>query len=185
VRRNYTTHKWIFNGELPVTKAITAPAFRRYRENALTPEVVDPRLADVEALARWLDYAFELPGGFRFGLAGIIGLIPGIGDVIDALISLYIVTRAVQLGLPRVALARMLLNVSIEGLVGSIPWVGDVFDIAFKANRRNYLLLRKHLTQPGLQRTHDWYFLVATILVVVASVALPLFVLIKLVQHAF
>src|SRR5436305_13868164 len=87
-----------------------------YHPHALTPEVVDPRIADVEALARWFDYAFELPGRFRFGLAGIIGLIPGIGDVIDALISLYIIVRAMQLGISRVAIARMLVNVGIEGL---------------------------------------------------------------------
>src|SRR5581483_1346690 len=80
----------------------------------LTPEIVDPRIADVEAVARWFDYAFELPGGFRFGLAGIIGLIPGIGDLIDAIISAYIVFRAVQLRLPRVALVRMMANIAIE-----------------------------------------------------------------------
>ena len=55
------------------------------------------------AWARWLDYAFVLPGGFRFGLAGIVGLVPGLGDVADALVSLYIVGRAIQLGIPRVA----------------------------------------------------------------------------------
>src|ERR1700694_1296068 len=128
----------------------------RYRKDALTPEVVDPRIADVESLARWFDYAFALPGGFRFGLAGIIGLIPGIGDVFDALISLYIVVRAIQLGISRVAIARMLVNVGIEALAGSVPFIGDLFDIAFKANRRNYLLLKSHLSYPERQRRQDW-----------------------------
>jgi hypothetical protein len=77
----------------------------------ITGELIDPRLADVEALARWMDYAFVLPGGFRVGLAGFIGLIPGVGDVMDALISLYIVNRALQLGIPRVGVARMVLNI--------------------------------------------------------------------------
>ncbi len=104
-----------------------APA--RYCKDALTPEVVDPRIADVEALARWLDYSFELPGGFQFGFAGIIGLIPGIGDLFDALISLYIVGRAIQLGIPRVALVRMVVNVGIEVVLGTIPLFGDGFDI--------------------------------------------------------
>jgi hypothetical protein len=99
--------------------------------DALTPEVVDPRIADVEALARWLDYAFTLPGGFQFGFAGIIGLIPGIGDVFDALISLFIIVRAVKLRIPRVAIARMLVNVGIEALAGTVPFVGDLFDFAF------------------------------------------------------
>jgi hypothetical protein len=92
-----------------------------------------------------MDYAFVLPGGFRFGLAAIIGLVPGIGDIIDALISLIIVNRALQLGIPRVGVARMVLNVGIEGLLGAAPFLGDLFDMVFKANRRNYLLLNSYL----------------------------------------
>ena len=117
----------------------------------VTGELIDPRLADVEAIARWMDYAFALPGGFRFGLAGFIGLIPGIGDVMDALISLFIVNRALQLGIPRVGVARMVLNVGIEGLLGAAPFVGDLFDVVFKANRRNYVLLNRYLAQPRRQ----------------------------------
>ncbi len=148
--------------------------------DGLTPEIVDPRIADVEALARWLDYAFALPGGFRFGLAGIIGLIPGIGDVFDALISLYIVVRAIQLKIPRVAIARMLLNVGIEAAAGAVPLIGDLFDVAFKANRRNYKLLQSYLLQPNRRRSHDWLFLIVTLVVVIAAMALPVIALIAL-----
>src|SRR5690349_17144660 len=102
------------------------------KNNALTPEVVDPRIADVEAVARWLDYAFVLPGGFRYGLAGIIGLIPGLGDVLDALLSIYIVARAVHLGIPRVTIARMVINIGIETVGGMVPFFGAIFDTAFK-----------------------------------------------------
>src|ERR1700716_3404731 len=91
---------------LSVTNAITPDSVKTLQPEVLGREVVDPRIADVEALARWLDYDFQLAGGFRFGMAGIIGLIPGIGDIVDALISLYIVLRAVQLQIPRVAVAR-------------------------------------------------------------------------------
>ena len=142
------------------------------------PEIIDPRIADVEALARWLDYAFVLPGGFRFGIAGIIGLIPGIGDIFDALLSLYIVARAHQLGLPRTALARMLVNVGIEALAGAVPFIGDLFDIAFKANRRNYELLKSHLAQPRRQHRHDWMFLMLAMGLVIICIALPIVVLI-------
>lgn len=161
----------------------TRVAVPRFRKDALTPEVVDPRIADVEALARWLDYAFTLPGGFQFGFAGIIGLIPGIGDVFDALISLFIIVRAVKLRIPRVAIARMLVNVGIEALAGTVPFVGDLFDIAFKANLRNYEILKKHLSQSERQRRADWWFLVLTILLVLASLALPVIGLIELVRH--
>ena len=76
---------------------VIVPFPRQEFQSEVRPEVVDPRTADVEALARWLDYAFALPGGFRYGLSGFIGLIPGIGDVLDALFSLYIVGRTVRL----------------------------------------------------------------------------------------
>ena len=150
------------------------------------PEVLqgaDPRIADIEALARWMDYAFVLPGGFRFGLAGIIGLIPGIGDVIDAIISLYIVNRAVQLGLPRVALARMMVNVGIESVAGAVPFAGDLFDVAFKANKRNYLLLNSHLAHPNRQNSRDWGFLVLTVLLVTAGIVLPIVGLVTILRH--
>ena len=164
-------------------KATTPYVIPTYQRGALRPEVVDPRIADVEALARWFDYAFVLPGGFRFGLAGIIGLIPGIGDVFDALVSLYIVVRAIQLGISRVAIARMLVNVGIEALAGAVPFVGDLFDVVFKANRRNYQLLRRHLSQPERQRALDWLFLILTVLAVIAAIALPVIALIELAKY--
>jgi hypothetical protein len=158
-----------------VTNGIST--FRPDDAKPVTGELIDPRLADVEALARWMDYAFVLPGGFRFGFAGFIGLIPGIGDVMDALISLYIVNRALQLGIPRVGVARMILNVGIEGLLGAAPFVGDLFDVVFKANRRNYVLLNSYLAQPRRQRGMDSLFLLVTLLVVIAGVALPILLL--------
>jgi hypothetical protein len=146
-------------------------------------ELIDPRLADVEALARWMDYAFVLPGGFRFGLSGFIGLIPGIGDVMDAVISLYIVNRALQLGIPRVGVARMILNVGIEGLLGAAPFVGDLFDVVFKANRRNYILLNRYLAEPRRQQGMDSLFLLATLLVVIGAIALPIWLLSLLIRR--
>ena len=166
-----------------MSDAITPYSTPAYRLNTVNPEIVDPRIADVEALARWLDYAFELPGGFRFGIAGIIGLIPGIGDFFDALISLYIVLRAVQLRIPRVAIARMLVNVGIEGAAGAVPFLGDLFDIAFKANRRNYRILKSHLAQPERQKSRDVVFLVVTLVVVLLAIALPIVGLAVLLKH--
>ena len=149
----------------------------------LTGEWVDPRLIEIEALARWMDYQFEAPGGFRFGFAGLIGMIPGIGDVIDAVLSLYIVMRAVQMGVPRVAIARMTVNVGIEALFGAVPFLGAIFDTVFKANRRNYQLLRSHLTDPARQRSRDWIFLVITLVAALAGIALPIWLLVQLLKH--
>jgi len=164
-------------------KAVTPYRASNRQSEVLTGELVDPRLADVEALARWLDYAFALPGGFRFGVAGIIGLVPGIGDILDGLLSLYIVMRAVQLGVSRVAITRMLVNVGIEAFFGSVPFLGAMFDTVFKANRRNYHLLKSHVSQPRRQTSRDWWFLILTLFFVAAGIAIPIWVLIEVARH--
>lgn len=164
-------------------KTLTLPPAQRDYSKPLTGELVDPRLADVEALARWLDYAYSLPGGFRFGFAGIIGMIPGIGDVLDALLSCYIVMRAVQLGIPRVAISRMVVNVGIEAIFGAVPFLGALFDTVFKANRRNYQLLRSHIQEPARQKSRDWLFLGLTLVIVCAGIAIPIWLLLELVKH--
>jgi Domain of unknown function (DUF4112) len=101
----------------------------------------------------------------------------------DALISLYLVNRALQLGIPRVGVARMVLNIGIEGLLGAAPFVGDLFDVVFKANRRNYVLMSSYLAQPKRQRGMDWLFLLATLLVVISAVALPIWLLSVLIRR--
>ena len=104
------------------------------------------RLARLDWLANLLDTAFVVPGtGIRFGLDALIGLVPGIGDAITTVISLYIVREAHALGASKVVIARMLANVAFDGVVGAVPLVGDMFDVVWRANRRNVALLRQHL----------------------------------------
>jgi hypothetical protein len=104
------------------------------------------RIARLDALATLLDTAFVVPGTqIRFGLDALIGLVPGIGDVITTAMALYLVNEARALGAPRLLVARMVANVALDGLVGAVPLVGDAFDVAFRANRRNMALLRDHL----------------------------------------
>lgn len=106
------------------------------------------RIERLDALATLLDAAFIVPGTqIRFGLDALIGLVPGIGDAITSLISLYIVREARELGASPLLIARMLGNVAIDGVVGAVPLLGDVFDVAWRANRRNVKLLRDHLAK--------------------------------------
>src|SRR5580698_9269133 len=106
----------------------------------------DDRLRWLEIL---LDEAFRIPfTGIRFGIDGIIGLVPGLGDVIAGLLSLVIPLAAWIRGVPYVTLVRMLLNLGIGVLVGTIPIFGDIFDVAWKTNKRNYRLLTRHLAEP-------------------------------------
>jgi len=101
------------------------------------------RLARLETLASLLDTALVIPGtNVRFGLDALVGLIPGVGDMITTAISLYIVREARQLGAPAHIIFRMLGNVTVDGLVGAIPVAGDTFDVFFRANKRNVRILR-------------------------------------------
>lgn len=100
------------------------------------------RLARLRKLAWLLDAQFSLPGTrFRFGINGLIGLAPGIGDAAMGVVSLLIVNEARQMGVPNVLLGRMLANVAVEVVGGAVPLLGDLFDMAFKANLRNIALI--------------------------------------------
>ena len=110
---------------------------------------IDPeRLERLRAFARLLDVAIGIPGtNVRFGLDGLLGLVPGVGDGATALISLYLVYEARQLGVPRRKIARMLANVGIDAALGAIPVIGDLFDFVWKANTRNLAILEEHLAE--------------------------------------
>lgn len=106
----------------------------------------EQRVARFEALARLLDVAFVVPGtNIRYGIDGLIGLIPVVGDIITTAISLWLVREARALGAPWHVTARMLGNVAIDGIVGMVPFAGDAFDVMFRANIRNVRLLRRWL----------------------------------------
>jgi hypothetical protein len=98
--------------------------------------------ARLRFIARMMDTAFEVPGTkFRFGMDSIIGLVPGIGDAVGAIVSAYIVAEARRLGFPRRTIARMVANIAIDAIVGAVPLLGDAFDAAWKANIRNLRLM--------------------------------------------
>lgn len=109
-----------------------------------------PRLRKIRVFARLMDQSIVLPNGFRIGLDPLIGLIPGIGDLIGMSCSLYLLYQAARLGIPKRVLAQMLGNIGLEALVGEIPILGDIFDMVWKSNVRNLNLVEKHYnpTQP-------------------------------------
>jgi hypothetical protein len=107
-------------------------------------------LARLEMLAKLMDGAFVIPGtAIRFGLDGIIGLIPVAGDIIAGLVSTYLIWEAKQLGAPRFLITRMLANTFLDTAIGSVPVVGDAFDVLFRANMKNMALLRRYLEKKG------------------------------------
>lgn len=103
-------------------------------------------LKRLDALVRLLDEAFRIPGTkYRIGLDGLLGFVPGLGDLIGAALASYVLKEAARLGASKTTLARMAGNIALDMALGAVPLVGDLFDVAFKANRRNYKLLCKHL----------------------------------------
>ncbi|MBE9177684.1 DUF4112 domain-containing protein [Oculatella sp. LEGE 06141] len=100
----------------------------------------------IRKLSRLLDTSIRIPViGFRFGLNPIIGLVPGLGDMISAGFSTYLLVMATRFRLPAKTIQWMVFNIAIESILGSVPLIGDLFDAYYKANIRNLALLEKHL----------------------------------------
>ncbi|MGH8175932.1 MAG: DUF4112 domain-containing protein [Steroidobacter sp.] len=144
------------------------------------------RLRRLRSLGWLLDNSIPLPGGYRIGLDPILGLVPGLGDAIGAVISAYIINEARSLGAPRSILMRMSGNVLIEAVIGAIPFAGDLFDAAFKANMRNLALLAKYQLDPiGSRRSSRLFvfgFSLLLALLVLAMIAIPVLIIVALVR---
>jgi hypothetical protein len=133
-----------------------------------------------EYLAWLMDSSIQI-GPVTFGLDGIIGLIPGLGDVATSIASALIILRAMQHGVHRAAIVRMLLNVGFDTLLGAVPLAGDLFDFAFKSNIRNMQIYRESMS--GTRNPNkDWAFIVLVVFVLVVLMILPILGLIYLVR---
>src|SRR5580693_6859109 len=148
------------------------------------PEVLAPRIKrggkafddeNLDLLSHVLDDWFRIPGtSIRFGLDGIVGFIPGVGDAIGGIASCIIIVAAWVRGVSYITLARMLANWGIEVLLGSVPVLGNLFDIAWKANRRNYALLTSSLADPQGVKRRSWLFFAGLCAVLGAMLVLPM-----------
>ena len=140
----------------------------------------------MEALAWLLDSSIELPVlRWRVGLDAIIGLVPGIGDLVSGGLGLMVVARAALLGLPGIVLARMLVNVALDFTIGAIPLIGDAFDAWYKANLRNVDLVRRYVWEPETPTTGSWAFFGALLLGIVLFLAGALWLVGQLVSALF
>jgi Domain of unknown function (DUF4112) len=140
------------------------------------------RTRRVRVLAKLLDNSIGIPGtGWKIGFDPIVGLIPGIGDLIGAVLSGYIILEAARAEVPSFTLARMLMNVGIDTVLGAVPALGDVFDAAWKSNTKNVALLERHLSRDGTKTGTRGVgavmvlLLLALMLIVGAGLALGIF----------
>jgi hypothetical protein len=170
----------------PVREPISAPEILppprpSWRDKAASGAFDDEHL---DILSHLLDDFIRIPGTpIRFGLDGIVGFIPGVGDILGGLASTIIIIAAWVRGVPYVTIARMVLNVLIETAVGSIPVFGNFFDIAWRANRRNYKLLEGSIADPRHHTKISWLIFGCLALILLVIMLIPGLLLAWLITH--
>lgn len=85
---------------------------------------------------------------FKFGIDPILGLVPGLGDILPSILSFYIVFVALLHKIPPVKIVRMIFNILIDFVIGSIPILGDIVDFVLKPNIKNLAILEKEIGDP-------------------------------------
>ena len=126
----------------------------------------------IEWLAWLMDSSIRV-GPWSVGLDGFVGLIPGIGDMAGAAVSAVIIVRAMQSGIPKSSVIRMVINVAFDTLGGTVPLFGDIFDFAFKSNMYNLQIYREAI-RGERQPIRDWLFIGLVVVILAAIVLLPL-----------
>jgi hypothetical protein len=106
-------------------------------------------LERLRAIAHLFDQAFAVPGTkWRFGVDALFGLVPGLGDLVGALVAVYALHVARTLRAPGAIQMHMLGNIAVDAIVGTVPVAGDLFDFVFKAQTRNLVLLDAWVAAP-------------------------------------
>ncbi|MFZ3015272.1 MAG: DUF4112 domain-containing protein [Nitrospira sp.] len=138
-----------------------------------------------DMLAKVMDTTIRIPGtSWHIGLDPLLGLIPGIGDVLANLIGTVILGLATRLQLPRIVLARMSLNLLINGTIGAVPIAGDLFSIWFKSHTRNAALLREAAMKLDRETHADWFYVAGiiggTVVLLLATIAFVVWLTFKI-----
>ncbi len=111
-------------------------------------EILEEKLTRLRQLSENLDESFTIPGtNIKFGIDALIGLVPGGGDLIGSLFSLYLLRTAIKMKLPKSAIISIMFNIIIDTTIGIVPVIGDIFDIFWKSNKRNMRIIEKHLVK--------------------------------------
>lgn len=159
--------------------AIGSP--RSQNRRVLEPEVLPPESRWVEKIAWLMDRSIPIGKKWAIGLDGILGLVPGVGDLAGVLVGGLIIAQAIRAGLPRSAIARMVVNVGLDGLIGAVPFLGDLFDFAFKANTKNVAIFREALSGRR-EPVRDTTFVVGVVLALLLILAIPAAALVLLIR---
>lgn len=161
------------------------PVPRFSRETSPPDSQREALLATAEFLAKILDATVRIPGTrIYLGLDPLLGLIPGVGDMLANLIGTVILILAARLQMPRIVVARMSLNLLINGTIGAIPILGDLFSIWFRSHARNAVLLREAATKSDRSNQGDWLYVAViiggTVVLLLLAITAVLWIVVKL-----
>lgn len=144
------------------------------------------RLERLRRLSYLLDNAIPIPGTrYRVGWEAIVGLVPGVGDLVGGGFSLYIVLQAARMGAPASLLARMGWNLLVDIVLGAVPFLGDLFDAGYKANMRNLALLDQHARSPAQSRQASRRFVAVLLILLGLTLAGAFALTVFLIQLVF
>lgn len=101
----------------------------------------------VTNFSKLMDEQFKI-GPFKFGLDPLVGLIPGLGDILPAALSCYLIWIAWVHELPKKKIIKMVFNILLDLGLGLIPIIGNITDFFFKSNTKNLEILKSHLEEP-------------------------------------
>lgn len=104
---------------------------------------MDKKIKTAKFLAKLFDSQFQI-AGIKFGLDPILNIIPFFGDIAGVFLSLFIIKIAIEIGVSKLDLSKMIVNIAIDFAVGFIPYLGVIFDVVYKANLRNIKILEKY-----------------------------------------
>jgi hypothetical protein len=122
----------------------------------------------IERVTHALDELIGIPGTpIKVGLDPIVGLIPVVGDAVAGVVGAWVIGEAARFGIPRVVLARMVVNLVVDLAIGAIPLLGDLYDVAFRSNSRNLALFRRHALEPDASTRGDQAFFAGLALLVI------------------
>lgn len=135
----------------------------------------DPNLQWMDMVSDFLDSKFRIPGtSITFGADFLIGLIPGIGDITGYVLSSALVVAMAKHGASSGVILKMLGNLILDAVVGAIPIIGDIFDLTYKANRRNFNMMKRHHEQ-GKKKGSAWGAVIVVLLVLIALLSLVVY----------
>lgn len=131
-------------------------------------EAVQARISRVTHV---LDDLIPVPGtDQKVGIDPVIGLIPGVGDIVAALVGGWVIAEAARFGVPRIVLARMVVNLLVDLAIGLVPIIGDLFDIVSRSNSANLALFRRHALDPDASTAGHRAFFAGMVLLLVGAI---------------